>query len=211
MKIELKNIEYNERMSEETHCFIADLFIQGKLAGTAGNSGHGGNTVYSATGPEGRELISQAEQFCKTLPNEEHTMDDSTFTFEMDLEYYIDKLLEAHLREQEQKKLEEKMKRNIVVSADLDAYYGYFDLGHPIEVLIHSPKGREYLQRTLAAILPQLKENEKIINTNIPEQMLKEAGLQPQQYLPFKQEEPPKKSVKEQKNAGPGKSRGKSV
>lgn len=42
MKIEIKNISYSERMSEETSCFSADLWVDGKKIGVISNRGTGG-------------------------------------------------------------------------------------------------------------------------------------------------------------------------
>jgi hypothetical protein len=42
MKIELRKISFNERMSEETNCYAADLYVDGKKVGEVGNDGHGG-------------------------------------------------------------------------------------------------------------------------------------------------------------------------
>lgn len=47
MKIELKNVKINLTFSEETTMFMADLFINGVLAGEANNDGRGGCTFYS--------------------------------------------------------------------------------------------------------------------------------------------------------------------
>lgn len=42
MKIELRNIKTNERLSDETNCYSATLYIDGKLAGEVCNRGCGG-------------------------------------------------------------------------------------------------------------------------------------------------------------------------
>ena len=42
MKIELKNIKYSEFASQETYCYEAALYIDGKKAGVVSNEGHGG-------------------------------------------------------------------------------------------------------------------------------------------------------------------------
>lgn len=42
MKIELKRLTTNARLSEETHCFAADLWVDGKKIGEVSNEGHGG-------------------------------------------------------------------------------------------------------------------------------------------------------------------------
>tara|TARA_R110002020_G_scaffold51588_6_gene145981 strand:- start:1423 stop:1962 length:540 start_codon:yes stop_codon:yes gene_type:complete len=41
-KIELKNIKYSEFASEETHCYRATLYVDGKRFAKVGNQGHGG-------------------------------------------------------------------------------------------------------------------------------------------------------------------------
>ena len=48
MKIELKNIKHAEFASEETHCYTASLYIDGKRVGTVGNDGHGGPDHFTA-------------------------------------------------------------------------------------------------------------------------------------------------------------------
>jgi len=42
MKLELKKIEYSPFASEETHCYQADLWVDGKKWAVVGNDGHGG-------------------------------------------------------------------------------------------------------------------------------------------------------------------------
>jgi hypothetical protein len=42
MKIELRRIQHFERMSEETNCYAADLYVDGVKVGEVGNDGHGG-------------------------------------------------------------------------------------------------------------------------------------------------------------------------
>lgn len=39
---ELKKLKFHEDMSEETPCFSADLYENGKLVAHASNDGHGG-------------------------------------------------------------------------------------------------------------------------------------------------------------------------
>jgi hypothetical protein len=48
---ELKKLKFHEDMSEETPCFSADLYENGKLVAHVSNDGHGGNNnVYPANG-----------------------------------------------------------------------------------------------------------------------------------------------------------------
>lgn len=47
MKVTLKNIKENRTMSEETPCFSASLYLDGKLAGVVLNHGHGSCHSYT--------------------------------------------------------------------------------------------------------------------------------------------------------------------
>lgn len=48
--IELKNIHHNERLSDETNCYSADLWFKGKKIGQVRNYGHGGEDVFLGDG-----------------------------------------------------------------------------------------------------------------------------------------------------------------
>ena len=47
MKLELKKLQYSEFASHETHCFEADIWVEGKKALFAENEGRGGPNNYS--------------------------------------------------------------------------------------------------------------------------------------------------------------------
>lgn len=44
MNIELRNISYSARLSQETSAYAAVIYVDGKKAGTVENDGHGGQT-----------------------------------------------------------------------------------------------------------------------------------------------------------------------
>lgn len=46
MNIELKNIKIHQDMSDETNCFSATIYVDGKKAGTVRNDGRGGCHLY---------------------------------------------------------------------------------------------------------------------------------------------------------------------
>lgn len=63
MRIELKRITVSERQSDETLCFAATIYLDGKRAGEARNAGHGGETeVYPAA------CESRLRAYAATLP-----------------------------------------------------------------------------------------------------------------------------------------------
>ena len=46
MKIELKNIKHSPSLSEETACYSASLYVDGKKIGVVSNQGHGGPDMF---------------------------------------------------------------------------------------------------------------------------------------------------------------------
>ncbi len=63
MKIELRRITYNARLSDETSCYAADVWVDGKKRGTVSNSGTGGPDRIDP-----RELEYEINAYAKTLP-----------------------------------------------------------------------------------------------------------------------------------------------
>jgi hypothetical protein len=97
MKVELKNVKYMDSLSEETACFTATIYINGKKAGTATNHGIGGNTDVRITD---KDLEARFFAWAKTLPK----LQTEFGSLEMDGELYIDELLEQHLKEKDRQK-----------------------------------------------------------------------------------------------------------
>tara|TARA_B100000530_G_C15750158_1_gene405280 strand:+ start:158 stop:700 length:543 start_codon:yes stop_codon:yes gene_type:complete len=52
MKIELKKLQYSEFASHETHCFQADIWVDGKKTLFAENDGRGGPNYYANACPD---------------------------------------------------------------------------------------------------------------------------------------------------------------
>lgn len=65
MTIELRHIEQNTRLSEETPCYSADLFWNGKKVACVSNHGHGGPDMVRPIDKAGFE---EAVAFVKALP-----------------------------------------------------------------------------------------------------------------------------------------------
>jgi hypothetical protein len=109
MKIELKKISFNERMSDETNCFIADLYINGKKVGSCNNDGRGGCTNYGGNTKADNVLIAEAEKYCKALPKVK--VKELNFEYDQSLESVIDDCLEAYLKAKDLAKIEKKMQK----------------------------------------------------------------------------------------------------
>lgn len=187
MKIELKNIQHSERLSEETDAFAATLYIDGYKAGEASNRGHGGPTDYHAFNEKGRELIKQAEEYCKTLPPVKFKAGNEEHELKMDLELYIGDLLEKHLQQKDLQKFRNKITKasanNIVIGIP-DEAFRTLRLRYSIDLLLSHRNGPGLLKDFISnKVLPALEKNERVLNCNIPEQLLKDAGLKDGQYL----------------------------
>lgn len=80
MKIELKNFKSYESMSEETLCFQASLYFDGKKVGTVENRGQGGDTWPRISGEDRKRL----DEYIATLPPAECEWDEKGITYDAD-------------------------------------------------------------------------------------------------------------------------------
>ncbi len=189
MNIELKNIKHFPSLSEETEAFTANIYINGVQAGHAKNNGHGGSTDYYHNDEKGRELIHQAEAYCKGLPDKQFPKDQymEAFSIPMSLEQYIDDLVNSYIEKKEQagfaKKMNKAMERGIVFGIAGESFTTLAFTSPFVKVLAH-PKAAEIIKNAIInKVLPDLKDGNVILNTNIPESIFKEAGLKENQYV----------------------------
>jgi hypothetical protein len=179
MEIKLKNIHVDFRLSEETNAFTADLFINGKNAGTAINDGHGGMTTCRAKDREGAELIRDAEIWCEQLPREVMQYDDgSKHTMSVSLDYYLDTMVDEHIAKKEQARIEKLMGNSIIFGIPGGVEYKRLKFSHPIKDLLKTEAGFAALKSTiLKKVLPALGKWGKIQNTNIPQNIIDRIGI----------------------------------
>jgi hypothetical protein len=184
MKIELKRLNINLQLSQETILFAADLHIDGVMCGHARNEGHGGNTHYSGFDLPSRELIKKAEDWCKAQPDMD--VPEYGFTLPMTLELAIDNLVDAEIKRKEEvrfkKKMERDMQKAIIIGppATLDVYWT-IKLSYPIATSLGHPFSKEALKNTIQRIRTKhaklLSEGNVILNTNIPAEILGEVAV----------------------------------
>lgn len=98
MKIELKNVKHAAFASEETNCFEATVYIDGKREGNVRNDGHGGCNYYHP-----HALETKLGEHAETLPPEVTDWDDSKtpgqkFVFQPNADTVIDRLLVEFLQ-----------------------------------------------------------------------------------------------------------------
>jgi hypothetical protein len=88
MKIELKRISYNKRLSHETPAFAADVWVDGVKRGTVENDGNGGSDRIFPYA-----LRAEIDAYAKTLP----PVKAYGHTLPMDAELIFGDLLDKHL------------------------------------------------------------------------------------------------------------------
>ncbi len=159
MNIELKKIKVAANMSEETTAFTAELFVNGKNIGYVKNDGRGGCTdYYNNPDEKSKEALKAAEAYCLTLPE----VDYGTFKHKMDLETFIDELLEKHLKEKEQSKLAKKMVDTVMWGIPNGHSYTQVKFKVPLAQI-----PTEKLQGYLDKYKKDFDKDEKFLNTNL--------------------------------------------
>ena len=99
MKIELKALKYSDFASQETHCFQANIYIDGKMRGTADNDGRGGMTTIRPW-----QLHNEIKLYTDKIPPKVYTYGDQSMTLEASPDSYIDELVTLALHEKDLKR-----------------------------------------------------------------------------------------------------------
>jgi hypothetical protein len=183
MEIEIKRISFNPRIDAQS--FAANLVIDGVKAGNIVSNNAG--TQYYPINESGQSLIEKAEKFCEKLPAKTITVDGKPQDVKQSLRAFIGDLFTAHLETLEKvkynKKVDLAMKQNIVIGEPFK-YTRTVPTKAPISLLAQTTKGQELLSDIITRqVLPGLSANEKLLNTNIAEDILKAAGLKQDQYV----------------------------
>lgn len=171
MKLELKTIKFYEKMSEETNCFQAKLYINGKYCADVKNDGKGGCTdirvVYSENQDKfmaNKKAVADAEAYCKTLPKEKI----GSIEFQPDLESIVDGLFEEFLKAKGDMKFNKHMEQGILYGSK-EAYQMIFWKNITLSGMLQNPTGLLRIKQ----IVKDLKaKGETILNTNLPDEVL---------------------------------------
>lgn len=168
MKLELKNVKIHPDMSEETNCFSATLWVDGKRAASCRNDGRGGSTdVYF----KDRKLMLSVYQWCKDNPIR-NWYREKEYIFDS-LEARIDEMV---IEVQYSKEFKAKEKSQLILrdknSKDPEyIFHATFKLQSTINILKRTEKGRESLK---IAVTKMRAKGYEIMNDNID---FKELGL----------------------------------
>lgn len=171
MKIELKNIKHFYALTDETNAFSAKLYVNDVLTAECSDTGKGGCIDIRAT--KGREkLLKEAEEYTRSLPAVKTEYD---FELEMDLELFIEQLVNADIEEREFKKSVKKFETNNIVfgKSKTEMQYTWFTTKGNKKVSIATMLSTPSSRNMLANRVKKLKEEgNQIFNTNIPADIL---------------------------------------
>jgi hypothetical protein len=160
MNIQIKNIKFNEAFSEETICFTADIFVNGKKIGWAKNRGHGGCTDYWWNTLQDKEIFLKAQEFLQgSDSNMEHFIDD-----------YVYDVYNAKQAEKANKKLERHFAKYVCYGKKgSNEYYTIGFKGSPnFSQVVKTGAGFKALQDLVTKVRDtRLSEGEEILNTNL--------------------------------------------
>lgn len=161
LSFELKNVKVHDDMSEETVCFSATLYVDGKKTAVCRNNGHGGMTdVRFLSGTDDTAL--RFMQYCKTNPIVNH-YNGKEYKF-----YGVDTRVDEMLIEYQMKKdLKRKEKNQLVLhqNSKNDPPYiihSYIRLGENVTDMV-----RKYPVMLKTTIEKYMKMGFVIMNTNI--------------------------------------------
>lgn len=173
MNIEVKAIKIAWNLCQETTAFTASLYIDGKKIGWARNEGHGGPTDY---GPDNyhdaglKRVIEKAEEYCRNLPDVKY----EDFTFKQTLENFIDDIVDQEVERLEKIKIEKKLRKaekDAILVGDDNGFY-IVGLKRPVAVILALEDGKDRIKKVLDKIKPQMKKGQRILNKNLPEELL---------------------------------------
>ena len=110
-KLEVKNISHYARGSEETPCYNATVYINGKKAVEVSNDGHGGSDRQH-TYPEIDISLLDINKWCvEKFGQETWEYNGKTYSTDLDLEHYCHQELYNWL---DAKELKKELKKNYV-------------------------------------------------------------------------------------------------
>lgn len=104
IQVTLKNLKVNTRLSEETYCFSASLYVDGKRRGDVTNRGHGGPHEFSDLGAK-REL----DEWGKTQP----PIETCGMELPLDAELIVGDLIDKEMLARDRKAMTRKLLRKL--------------------------------------------------------------------------------------------------
>ena len=169
MKLELKNVRVNNAMSEETTCFTATLYADGKKMAHCRNSGTGGMTDVRFIDEFNSESVQHVLEWCKDNPVVQ-SYRNKVMKFH-DVSTRVDELLFEYLMKKE---LISRQKNSLVLHENNSndpgfVIHKYLKLRMDIDTMMKDNQCRNILKQK---ILEYKHKNITVMNTNIDFKLL---------------------------------------
>lgn len=180
MKLELKKFKYYPKFSKQDGiAFSADIYIDGIKAGAASNNGAGGPTDIVAL-PDTESLILKAEGHFESLPPKPAELPGGRkFSIPQTLENNVYDLALDIVNEKERAKYEAALRKDCAEHICIGTDNKYYKYKLPYHVIVLATdktrlgaQGPEFLLKKLGQIKAALKPSERILNDNIPAEIL---------------------------------------
>jgi hypothetical protein len=164
MKIELKNFKHYDRLSEETLCFVGNIWVNGVKCGYAENSGKGGCASYHHEGTTtSRDLIREAEKYCES--NKTNLWDF--------LDHLACEIATKKEKEAIAKKMNKEMQKAILIGIDNGSEIAYQTITFKLPLRDMWEKHPDFFKKTLIEKLDKYQaKGYRLLNTNIPQQFI---------------------------------------
>ena len=160
-RVSLKNVKFFPTLSEDSNCFTATVYFDGKKVGECENRGYGGSTDCRFTS---REKEVEVEAYCKSLPKVVY----GQHTFDNNLEFVLDKCFENWISEREGKRMQKDFDKGICYGTPSRYYVSSFQVGGKrisIPDLLKRGDGLGLLRSSCEKLR---SEGHVILNTNLP-------------------------------------------
>lgn len=138
----VKNVKHAKFMSEETLCFTASVYFNGKKVGTAENRGQGGNTmIFPDSGKS--DQLTQAEEWAKAQPPQEWEVEwqDEPMIVDTDIEILVDELVAQFLEDRDWKR---RLKKKTYFRLEGDEEGSYLVINHPYDERVKAHLNKKY-------------------------------------------------------------------
>lgn len=166
-EVKLKNLKFHK--GHDGDGFNADLYIRGKKVAHVYDDACGGEFEYNICRDNdgdfsrNRVLFQELKDYIKTLPNVESKIFEDGLPMDMDL--FIEELIQEIEKEKFQKKLEKLMVNSICYGIPNSGSYRYMQFKLPLSEIKLKHSGT--LKAKVLEIQSKLKKGEVIFNTNI--------------------------------------------
>lgn len=154
--LQLKNVKVHDDLSEETTCFTANIYLDGKNIGAAKNDGRGGNTDVYVGNEHNDKLMAHYQE------------SENKYVALGKLESDVDDLLYQWLIADSDKKMLRKQK-NCLVFKQVDGAYCTIKYKHPIETILKFQNGVDAIKK---AIKEECVNGTILLNTNVPKNLI---------------------------------------